>query len=301
MSKFCGKCGSRLDENTDLCPNCDKQSINYNDNFDDASKGKSDDVAEHYKYAYGEENIHSKKDTGRNILISVLATACVALIVTTVIFFYPLFSEDSKSENEKTIPVDYETTSALENISTAKTKNDVETSSIKEDGKSDKASSAQASVNSAQNSNYDSDKKSEASHISVDENNNSKNNCSEIESNNSVNDYSQYVGKWEKNYPESNGAGLWVDIIDVNGNQITFTMCKTAPNFAHIAMTESITAEINYDNEVRFSFEDSFCNEGTGYIKLSEDSIYLKTDFIEFYQPYIYALIADDTLTKSTD
>ena len=30
MSKFCGKCGSKLDEKTGLCPNCDLIRFNQN-------------------------------------------------------------------------------------------------------------------------------------------------------------------------------------------------------------------------------------------------------------------------------
>lgn len=112
-------------------------------------------------------------------------------------------------------------------------------------------------------------------------------------------DYSKYIGSWRKEYPDSGGASVWINIESVNENTVTFCIGNTSRNLAHITQSNKITSAINDDGEVNFTFNDTFCNYGTGYIKFKDNSIYLKTTFDEYYRPHIWALHADEELTRS--
>lgn len=117
---------------------------------------------------------------------------------------------------------------------------------------------------------------------------------------NAKKDFSSYVGSWIKEYPNTNGASVWVNIKSIDENNITFHIGNTSNNLAHITESGEIISTINDDGEVNFAFYDTFSNYGTGYIRLKDDSIYLKTTFDEYSQPYIWALHADEVLTRSS-
>ena len=44
MAKFCGKCGSRLDETTGLCPNCDAEKLAAIRSEESTDKGKEQEA-----------------------------------------------------------------------------------------------------------------------------------------------------------------------------------------------------------------------------------------------------------------
>lgn len=283
MSKFCGKCGTKLDENTGLCPNCDKKSTKYDDNFSYYSEAD-------FNNNYDEND--RKKSVRKKVLIATLVTVCIALIITAIILICSIFNTKNykTDKNESTSKISEKYAYSESVTKTENTESEIETTkSFQSDASSDNRNSSKH--------NYDNSKIIETSQPYTE---NNKVNTTVAESS-YANDYSQYVGKWDIVYPNGNGAALWVDITDVKENKMTFELGRTSPNYSHIAMTESITAEINFNNEVNFTFTDSFSNNGTGYMKLNDDNIYLKTEISKTNQPYIYALFADDTLTKSTE
>lgn len=83
MSKFCEKCGSKLDENTGSCPNCDKKSTKYDDNFSYYSEAD-------FNNNYDEND--RKKSVRKKVLIATLVTVCIALIITVIILICSLFN-----------------------------------------------------------------------------------------------------------------------------------------------------------------------------------------------------------------
>lgn len=72
MAKFCGKCGSPLDENTGLCPQCDKEIINTASHPDDTSDKKSDKT---------EMKADKKKSKAKKVCITVVAVILAVIIV----------------------------------------------------------------------------------------------------------------------------------------------------------------------------------------------------------------------------
>lgn len=109
----------------------------------------------------------------------------------------------------------------------------------------------------------------------------------------------KYLGTWSD--VDNNGQGFTVTIVSINGDIIECYMCKTAPNAAHIAMTEKIFGQLVEDNKVYFDFTDSFMNVGNGILTLNDDTIYINATVTEFDQPYLYALMGEGELVKISD
>ena len=81
MAKFCGKCGSKLDEHTGICPFCDKE-INKETRGNTQKKYISADQETGSKYA-GQIIVPSQKK--KSILKTSVAFAVVILIAVTVV------------------------------------------------------------------------------------------------------------------------------------------------------------------------------------------------------------------------
>lgn len=111
-------------------------------------------------------------------------------------------------------------------------------------------------------------------------------------------DYSMYLGTWSN--VDANGQGFTVTFSSINGTSVDLYMCKVAPNAAHIAMIEKISAEIT-DDTVYFEFKDSFLNSGEGKLTLNGDTISLSAKATEVNQPYIYAFSGEGELVKTSD
>ncbi|MGN1433216.1 MAG: hypothetical protein ACI4XI_05875 [Ruminococcus sp.] len=113
------------------------------------------------------------------------------------------------------------------------------------------------------------------------------------------NTYEKYLGTWKD--VDSYGQGFTVIFTSINGNNVECYMCRTAPNAAHIAMTEKISTQIVEGNKVYFDFTDSFMNYGNGVLTLNEDTVTLSATVTEFYQPYLYAFMGEGELVKTSD
>lgn len=111
-------------------------------------------------------------------------------------------------------------------------------------------------------------------------------------------DYSMYLGTWSN--VDANGQGFTVTFSSINGTSVDLYMCKVAPNAAHIAMTEKISAEIT-DGKVYFEFKDSFMNSGIGVLTLNGDTISISAEAKDVSQPFIYAFMGEAELVKTSD
>ncbi len=111
--------------------------------------------------------------------------------------------------------------------------------------------------------------------------------------------YDKYLGTWSN--VDNLGQGFTVTISSIVGNDVECYMCKTAPNAAHIAMTEKIFGHLVEDNKVYFDFTDSFMNVGNGVLTLNDDTIHINATVTEFDQPYLYALMGEGELVKISD
>lgn len=103
--------------------------------------------------------------------------------------------------------------------------------------------------------------------------------------------YSSYMNMWGKDY--GHDATCTLKFLSIDDNEVCFTLSQTSPNVTHIALTESIYAEIDSNDEIYFDFTDSFGNIGTGVVQLSGDSIHVKTTITEYSTPYIFGLSMD--------
>lgn len=112
------------------------------------------------------------------------------------------------------------------------------------------------------------------------------------------NSYSDYLGTWSNSF--SGGGGFTVTFSSIDGNVVEMYLCKVAPNAAHIAATEKISATIEND-EINFNFSDSFMNSGKGVITLNGDTISLSLNITEPSDPFIYGLLGKGELTKKSD
>lgn len=121
---------------------------------------------------------------------------------------------------------------------------------------------------------------------------------SEISESNNEIDYTNYLGTWTS--VDTYGQGFTVTFSSINGTSVELYMCKVAPNAAHIAMTDKISAEIK-DDKVYFEFTDSFSNSGNGVLTLNGDTINLSAEATEKSQPFIYAFMGDAELNKTSD
>ena len=81
MAKFCGKCGSKLDEHTGVCPFCDKK--NNKETYENTQKNHiSADMETESKYA-GQKIVPSQKK--KSILKTSVVVAAVILIAVAVV------------------------------------------------------------------------------------------------------------------------------------------------------------------------------------------------------------------------
>lgn len=67
-------------------------------------------------------------------------------------------------------------------------------------------------------------------------------------------------------------------------------------NYAHITGVGDLTAPVTNGNRLELSFTESIGNKCIGYAKLNDDSIYLKIEIEEAYQPYIFGANVDCNL-----
>ena len=111
--------------------------------------------------------------------------------------------------------------------------------------------------------------------------------------------FEKYLGTWSN--VDRYGQGFTVTFTSINGNNVECYMSRTAPNAAHIAMTEKISAQIVEGNKMYFDFADSFMNYGNGVLTLNEDTINLSATVTEFDQPYLYAFMGEGELVKISD
>lgn len=121
---------------------------------------------------------------------------------------------------------------------------------------------------------------------------------SQISEEASESDYSMYLGTWSN--VDANGQGFTVTFSSINGTSVDLYMCKVAPNAAHIAMTEKISAEIT-DDKVYFEFKDSFMNSGDGALTLKGDTISIIAEAKDVSQPFIYSFMGEAELVKTSD
>lgn len=112
------------------------------------------------------------------------------------------------------------------------------------------------------------------------------------------NTFEKYLGTWSN--VDGNGQGFTVTFSSIDGNDVECYMCRTAPNAAHIAMTDKVCGQIE-DNKVYFDFTDSFMNCGNGVLTLNEETIHINAMVTEFYQPYLYAFLGEGELVKISD
>lgn len=257
------------------CPNCDK--YKYNDSFEVVNEVVQED-----------KNIQklSNGKKGKYIALTILVVICLSAIATAVTLVCLQINSQKQSNKDINIVSINETT---ENTTNSK--------ASEKDTKANEETMPKTESDTIANSTTSNNKNSENSMNSQD-NNSSFVQVQETTKNIKTTDYSKYVGIWKKVYPNTSGAELSLDIKDVVGSQISFVLTRISPNCAHIAGTEVITAEVDSNNEVHFEFEDSFCNKIAGYMKLNNDNIYVKNEITEYYQPYLFALYADDKLTK---
>lgn len=224
MPKFCGKCGSLLDEQNNKCPKCDVQR-------------------------------YSNKPKHFALIVISLVAVIVVCISVGIVFLSDVLSNSDIPDNEivkrntEVLSEKIEETTILKSSEFVTVKPTEETIQPTTDAKKD---------------------------------------------------FSSYVGSWIKEYPNTNGASVWINIKSIDKNNIVFIIGNTSNNLAHITESGEITSTINDDGEVNFTFNDTFSNYGTGYIKFKDNSIYLKTTFDEYSQPYIWALHADEVLTRSS-
>lgn len=142
MKKFCGKCGTRLDEKTGLCPNCDADKLNQ----DTASD----------KFIHGEtKNLKAKRNKGRRksdkksekrdkkkislfikiiviiLILAILVTAAIfALNAYGVIYFSPT---DISSESDNSDTQGYNATEENNGSEANDDINDIDSEDVDED------------------------------------------------------------------------------------------------------------------------------------------------------------------------
>lgn len=241
MPKFCGKCGSLLDEQNNKCPKCDIQQ-------------------------------YSNKPKRFSLIVISLVAVIIVCISIGIVFLSDVLSDSDSTDNEivkrntEVSSEKIEETTILESTEIV-TEKPTEETTILESAEIVTEKPTEETTQSATDAKKD---------------------------------FSSYVGSWRKDYPDTNGASVWVNIKSINENNITFYIGNTSANLAHITESGEITSTINDDGEVNFTFNDTFSNYGTGYIKFKDNSIYLKTTFDEYSQPYIWALHADEVLTRSS-
>lgn len=113
--------------------------------------------------------------------------------------------------------------------------------------------------------------------------------------------YEKYVGLWEYRVgDEGLGGCVKLGVFSINENIAEVTILKVSPNYAHLAGTEMLTVPVK-GNRLELSFTDSFSNKCNGYAELNEDSVYLKINIEEAYQPFIYGANVDVTLYKKSN
>lgn len=113
--------------------------------------------------------------------------------------------------------------------------------------------------------------------------------------------YEKYVGLWEYRVGDDGlGGCVKLGIFSIDENTAEVTILKVSPNYAHLAGAEMLTVPVK-GNRLELSFTDSFSNKCSGYAELNEDSVYLKINIDEAYQPFIYGANVDVTLYKKSD
>ena len=85
MAKFCGKCGTRLDEATGLCPNCDASALKEKQ----AAPAKAEKAA-----APKMEKPEKKKKSGKWLVLLVAAAVVIAAVVFALAKFGVIGGDD---------------------------------------------------------------------------------------------------------------------------------------------------------------------------------------------------------------
>lgn len=113
--------------------------------------------------------------------------------------------------------------------------------------------------------------------------------------------YESYIGLWRYSITDDLNDGMvQLGIHSINEDYADISFSKISPNYAHIIVVMHISALVTNENRLEFSFTDNFANKCSGYAELKDNSIYLKIDVDEWYDP-LFGSNVDVTLDKMSN